>query len=344
MNKADGVIAKQCESLADYYGEIVGHTFFAQYYPHVPTIRARYERKRQIHYDNPAKGSHRLLADVLNANEYHKRDLAEAFRHLAYSHGRNVTLRNSSGGTAKFYLNQRRKLQDEHVRSLFRHFASRHETITVNGIEVPVNPHMIANVHYNTATLSIAPCVPSHGNLHERTMYSSGHMVHFEHAGWNALATEAATFIWHTLFAGNHYGPRYARWATEADRHAERYARQKTIIYEKGNLTITISKSRKDLLGDYFRYYLRKVGLSADLQGQISHAIAFRLLTEYDLQSMRPSDRLALFSLANYFTHNPTQLEENLYQLLNPAKKPAKKRSSTERSYRKYFTALKHFF
>jgi hypothetical protein len=344
MSTSDGIYAKQCESLADYYSEIVGHTFWGQYYPYVPAIRARYERKRQIHYDNPAKNSHRMLGDMLNDDQYSKRDLVDAFQHLAYAHGRNAVLRNSTGGTTKLYLQQRKKLQSEQLQSYFSHFASRHESVTVNGVEIPVNPHMIANVRYNISALPMAVCVPSHGNLHERTLYSNGQMLHFEHAGWNALATEAATFIWHTLFVGNHFGPRYADWATEDDKHAERYNRPKAIIYDNGTLAVRINASRKHLMEDYLRFYLRKIGLSADLQGLISHAIAFRLLTAYDLEAMRASDRLALFSLASYFTYNPTQLEESLHNLMHPPKKHTKKRPSLTLHRSKYFAIIKHLF
>jgi hypothetical protein len=214
MNLPGEIYAKQCESLADYYSEIVGHTFFAQYYPHVPAIRARYERKRIICYDNPAKGHTRLLADVLKGDEYEKKGLAQAFRDLAESHSRNIVLRNSDGGTKRFYLNQRRKLNGTSSVNLYRYFASRHEMIKVNGLEVPVNPYLISNVSYNISALTIAMCVPSHGNMHEHAMYTNGDVLHFENAGWNAVASDAATFIWHTLFGGNYFGPRYAEWAT----------------------------------------------------------------------------------------------------------------------------------
>lgn len=340
----DQIYVKQCESLSHYYSEIVGQTFFAQYYANVPIILARYERKRVLHYDNPAKGDAQLLADALTSNDYKKKSLADSFKSLAWNHVRNATFRPSEGGTKAFYLNQLRRLSNPEFHMLYKVFAGRNKTVTINGLEIPVHRYMPANIKGNISDLAIAKCVPSHGNMSERTMYTNGDVLHFEHTGWNAYAADAATFLWSTLFSGNYFGPRYAEWATDADKHAERYARPKALSYENGVVTLRLNKARKQLIREYVRYYLRRVDFTPEMQGQISHAIAFRLLTAYDVTQMRPTDRQAIFALANYFTYNPNLLHEKLWHLLGVKSRQPKERKLAKFISSQYLSSLKHLF
>lgn len=306
---------KLCANEAVYRSEVDGRDFFAGYYPDVPLILDQ-DGSGVVHYENVATPGVRVLTDVLAQDDYEPGSLNPAFNQLARIHRVYSEVRPASGGTQRFYLDRRTRLHNRQLKAQYDSFCRYFGQVSINGSEVVVDHLLLERARYSIGRTALSLCAPSQGDYHERNIFSNGRIIDFEAAGWNAVSTDVATFIWHTLFVGNHFGPKYAAWSGPADKEMMKSAEVKPLVVLPGTVEVRVSDSRRALINDYLDRYLDSIDLPPDESSRISQAIAFRLLSMFEPQSMERADRHAVFCLANFFLRNPGSLRSKIDILL----------------------------
>jgi len=209
----------------------------------------------------------------------------------------------AGGGTQLFYLDRLGNLNQQ-LHDDYKRICSSGGSYVVNGKTVILSEDLINNVLKNVSGLTNGLCIPSQGDFHERNIFSDGTVIDFEGAGWNLLATDIATFLWHSFFAGNHFGPSYATWSTAQDKNKHSNEEQQVYINNQ-NVNVELSSARHKMINDYVDKYLLNINLDSNDAQAVSAAIAFRLLSMFSVPKMKLLDRKIVYILANYFLQYP---------------------------------------
>jgi thiamine kinase-like enzyme len=285
---------KHFQSPQDTKEEYDGYRFFAPYYFLLPRLIGTDFTDQKLTYEAVDHNS-KMIATALDNHELV--EVKENFKALAALANKYAYERPSEGGTHKFFMNRRQRLDT--AETLYQAWSAKNPRIVVQNSEVLVDPALIKNIRQQIAAFEYGICIPSQGDIHERNMFTNGTIVDFEAAGWNLLATDIATFLWHTLFAGNYFGPRYAKWATDDDRQKASLV-PVIVIDANDTITVTISPERANLTRQYLDYYIDALPLDQKIVTDISAAMSMRLLTTFPVQNMSEEDRHATFGLVNY--------------------------------------------
>lgn len=281
-----------CAELANR--ELLGYAFFSEYFHAIPRLE-KTTKSQAVAYENRYATQ---VSEAINSGQYVL--LSTTFLRLAKIAATQARIRESQGGTIMFYVERLERL-DSNLRTYYKNWARKHPSICVNDQRILTNPHLIEDTTSAVRRYTQGLCVPSQGDLHERNLLSDGTVVDFEAAGWNLLATDLATFLWHTLFAGNYFGPLYAKWSGAGDiRQLE--MREPQILTNQNNIRIHLSQTRSDFLKQYRETFMDT--LQADIhsiEADIRAALVFRLLTTFPVMNMAETDRHLSFALANTF-------------------------------------------
>jgi hypothetical protein len=292
---------KQFDSPLAVKREVAGYMFYAKYGHTVPSLLGHSTRTGDCSVafsDVRNDSAHTTISELLASGIYptHFQNLLKS---LAAVHGANITARQASGGTEMFYLRRLARLDEPKLQQIYENFCSDHPHVFVNDHRITLDPKLLTGVRQAIATMQTGVAVPSQGDFHERNIFSNGCMVDFEAAGWNLLATDIATFIWHTAFAGNYFAPKYADWSDGTlDKY---YAQTPQICAGENTVQIALDSARKQMIRDYFENYLNTLSTNELLSVDACNAIAYRLLIMFQPQNMPAADRLKVFALANYF-------------------------------------------
>jgi len=308
--KADNSFVKVFTSEDLLRREQYGNVFLKSFFEDIPLIlRIKIDGKIfEIHFQRTNLSGAELVANCLYEDK--PVNLIPCFKKLANIHKKNMNSRQSAGGTEIFYLNRRERLSPK-LENLYQEFLKRHEQYRVGGLKVSLNPLLIDKLHKDVSAFVYGYCVPSQGDFHERNIFTNGFLVDFEGAGWNMLAGDIATFLWHSLFVGNYFGPKYARWSLPADKKwLDETPSQLGLI--NNTFILKLSAVRRTMVQDYLVSYLSEFELDEYSQTQISNAIAFRLLTVFPVGEMDSTDQKITFILANFFANDDISLRAKL--------------------------------
>lgn len=311
-----GVCTKYFNTALDFDRETKGYEFFAPFYAKVPKILERSdEDKPSITYEkvNPARG--RLVADMLYDGNLV--DLREVFASLASIANKEYQKRVSTGGTRVFYIERTGSLADRQMTDRYAEYLRSSPLLTINRQSVPASKDLLQCLREQINGFQDGICIPSQGDLHERNIFTNGYIIDFEGAGWNHAATDLATFLWHTMFAGNYFGPQYAKWSTTVDK--KRHREQKPqITSDNHEITIELSQARSHLLSQYLDAYMNSlIFLDDQLLSDVCKSIAFRLVSTFSPLAMNIKDRVAAFTLANFFYDSDSNLYDKMKILNN---------------------------
>lgn len=275
-----------------------GYTFFARYYPIVPSHFSLDLSLHVIRYQDVTIGGAVILTDLIRQNQVV--DFRQTFETLAQIAREHAEYRPCEGGTKTFYLDRIDRLAT--IEPLYIKWAHKNQPISVNECIVTADLALFDSIRKSLNTFRHGLCVPSQGDLHERNIFDNGTIIDFEGAGWNLVATDIATFIWHTLVVGNYFGPKYAKWANDDELRFLTRSLQEIELSPTKEVTIQLSDSRISLLNQFINHYVAKIPqINNDVLHQSTVAIAFRLLTTFPVDKMTKDDRHIIFSLANYF-------------------------------------------
>ena len=112
------------------------------------------------------------------------------------------------GGTKLFYLDRAGRL--DALPSLPTHEV----TINRSGVTTTETQKMKERLLTALECLDNGFCIPSNGDFLERNIFIDGTIIDFEGVGYNSVIADAATFLFHTIFAGTYFGPKYGKWAS----------------------------------------------------------------------------------------------------------------------------------
>lgn len=289
-----------------------GHEFLSRYFSKVPSILAIRDTYPLPELDiaRVDGGGTQIVSDALRQGRtVDVRELFTEYASVSNTHG---TLRTAGGGTQLFYLNRRPMLMSKRFRASYQEYLNL-GTFRVGDIKISSRQALLDELVEHIGTFSRGYCVPSQGDLHERNIATNHYLLDFEGSGWNLLAGDIATTVWHTLFAGSYFGPKYAKWVTPED---TRYFREQPLQLQSTDnaIYLRLTANRQHLLRDYIETYVRRLDtIPAD--ADICAGIAFRLLTVFPVTGMDAADRAASFSLANFFMNPRLSLAEKLARL-----------------------------
>lgn len=306
---------KKLESPERLHSEVAGYTFFSKYYNKIPkrTSVSGKSGASEVCYEYLLTSKRLLLgSSITQANDVNLRDM---FRSLADIVNRHAVKRFAEGGTRAYYCNRLQRLTNGELACDYMYFVDQHPEIQIGDLYFSSDPHLLEKISNKVASLQYGWCAPTHGDLHELNIFSDGHLIDFEGAGWNHIATDIATFLQHILFIGNHFGPRYAKWADDKDKQALQHQAPQ-LVYDSGVVNTSISKARFDLAGQFLANYVAQINvIDNTMEDQIAAAIAFRLLTVFEILSMNSMDRRLAYVLANYFANDKPSLANKLQDL-----------------------------
>jgi len=309
------IYTKQFQSATQAQCEYAGHKFIANYYSSVPTMQTIESLSTSLIYEDITAHGARTVTDVINHGI--PVDLSHTFTELAKIANIHAHRRFSEGGTIMFFVDRLERL-DRLLDLKYDQWVAKNHDTTVNGLTVNTNQQLLTDVSQLIAKFRYGLCIPSQGDIHERNIFNCGTIIDFEGAGWNLLATDLATFIWHTLVAGNYFGPLYAKWASDDDKHLFYSQRQQIICHNNGKIEILLNAPRAELLKQFMEHFAGKIDqIDNTIWHQTAVAIVFRLLTTYSVNNMSPSDQHIIFALSNYFfTNQYDDLPSKISQLL----------------------------
>jgi len=302
---------KQFPSVNDALEERLGHVFFSAYCTRAPKLIPQTAESSQLAYEN-LTGSTEAVMDVINRGDYV--ELEGLFEELADLTNTHAHVQISEGGTQKFFIQRIGRL-DETLTQLYEKWCKNHPQMSVQGVRVTPSQDLVKDVSEAVLNFSHGMCAPSQGDIHERNIFSNGTIVDFEAAGWNLIATDIATFLWHTLFAGNYFGPLYGKWATDAD-HQWLQTQIPAFSVSGRELTLHLTPQRAHLAQQYLKTFVAKLAsFDERMRKETAAAICFRLLTTFPIQLMSAEDRHIAFSFANYFYQEafPESIERLLH-------------------------------
>lgn len=144
-------------------------------------------------------------------------------------------------------------------------------------------------------------------------MTTNQYLLDFEGSGWNLLASDIATTVWHTIFAGAYFGPKYAKWKSAEDTYSFQKD-PKQLELAARSVQLHLAANRQRLLNDYVETYIDRLDVRPS-DNDICTGIAFRLLTVFPVSNMDTTDRAITFTLANFFMDPSAGLAEKLSQL-----------------------------
>lgn len=173
----------------------------------------------------------------------------------------------------------------------------------VNGLVVRLDPRLLIDLPARVDKMTEGLCVPSQGDYHERNIFTDGALVDFEGAGWNLAATDIANFIHHTLCGGNHFGPRYALWATQ-DHKMRLDSDFRQLEWHEGAIRLRLKPARRVALQAYIQSYVRTGDFDDAVLSQVSTALAVRFLTLFSVMDMSEADRKLVYIFANLFSQH----------------------------------------
>jgi len=287
---------KQFTLPQDAREEYDGYVYFASYFPSLPQLLETNIEAGQLTFEH-IDPTVCTVTDVLKNN--HTVDLSDLFTKLANITITHAAIRHSEGGTVKFFVRRIERITPE-VISTYEKWVRQHPSITVNSRHIETRADLMKQTLASAHSFTHGLCAPSQGDLHERNIFVDGTVVDFEAAGWNLIATDVATFLWHTLFVGNYFGPRYAKWATHEDR-VEAEATSPQLITSGDTITIQLNEARSSLTRQYLEHFLKPIlALDDTLEQELTTAMCFRLFTTFAVLELSEEDRHLAFSLANY--------------------------------------------
>lgn len=306
-----GVFAKRFDSKSAFVREINGYEFFSSFYTKVPKLLESNDTGELcVVYEKIDSAHNKRVTDMLYINQIVY--LRQNFTKLSSIANAYHKKRASTGGTQIFYIDRVGGLTNRQIITDYAGYLSSFQTQVINGRKVFADKDILIQLKQQITSFHHGICIPSQGDIHERNIFTDGCIVDFEGSGWNHVATDLATFLWHTIFAGSHFGPQYARWSTTVDKKL--FKEQKTQFISDGKeIIVRLSYARKDLLSQYLNTYLDSLDFLDDqILCDTSNAIAFRLVSTFSPLAMNDSDRMMTFALANFF-HNA---DLNLYDKL----------------------------
>lgn len=281
------IFTKRFNSLATLSQELSGYYFTKLYFKNITKIiSVRTDNNiYEIDFEKIDTNSDMIVTDSLVSGIYV--DLSELFLEFAEVTNRNLRICESEGGTVLFYLNRLVRLRPE-------------QSEDIMGI--------ISNFNKGF-------CTPSQGDFHERNISANGYLLDYEGAGWNLLSGDIATFVWHTLFAGNYFGPRYANWSSEVEKEISK-KNNTPITFSNGSIDLNLGEARRKLTADYIDSYLNKLSFDLSLiDRDICAAIAFRILTVFPVDNMDTQDQTISHNFVNLFMDKESNLNQKLHML-----------------------------
>lgn len=300
----------------DFDREKKGYEFISSFYTKIPKILESNDGDEpSIKYERVDMVRSRLVADMLYDGNLV--DLREVFASLSLISNKYYQKRESTGGTQVFYVNRTGKLVNRQMTNRYVEYLKSSPPLMINGQNVPVEKDLLQRLRERINSFQDGICIPSQGDLHERNLFTNGYIIDFEGAGWNHVATDLATFLWHTMFAGNYFGPQYAKWSTTVDK--KRYREQEPqIASNKYEITLRLSKARSYLLSQYLGTYVNSlVFLDDQILNDVCNAIAFRLVSTFSPLAMNNRDRAIAFAMANLFYNADLNLYDKMKILIN---------------------------
>ena len=214
---------------------------------------------------------------------------------------------NPHGGTQLFFVERLGRLSELPRQVSF-------EPLIINQRYYPPKVEimqLVGRLEHSLSYLSNSLAIPSNGDFHERNIFSDMTIVDFEGAGLNSVLADSATFIFHTLFAGTHFGPKYGKWATLKTKTMRLLKRPLRI--GRSSITTKLASNRKFLVKEYVREYLNKLpARDSEDKTKIAELVAFRLATTLHLKKMARKDLRAVVSLISLFLDKSLSLEQKL--------------------------------
>lgn len=293
--------------------ELAGHEFMRHYFSQVPNILAIRTNGRFPELDVArvdGKGS-AIVTDALRRGD--AVDVRELFKELARVANTFGSERAAQGGTRQFYLQRRPKLASPVLQSCYRTYLADNSGQRVGTRQVMLRARLMEEIRARINTFAFGYCIPTQGDVHERNMATNNFLLDFEGGGWNLLAGDIATFIWHTLFAGSYFGPKYAKWSGPIDKVALAADRPQ-LIADGRSVRLQLHDNRAQFLHDYLTTYFHALTVVPE-DMDICAAIAFRMLTVFPPHHMELGDQTITFTLANFFMDPKLSLETKLKTL-----------------------------
>jgi len=283
---------KNFESHETFTRELSGYEFVKDYFENVPQIIEVSSRKDiySIDFVRVDIPPITILTKALDQNFY--TDLSKLFSEFAICSNNNLKVGSAEGGTKLFYLDRIGRINSKLL-----------------------DKDLVVKTLDSIRCFDHGYVVPSQGDFHERNISTNGYLLDFEGGGWNLLSTDIATFLWHSLFVGNYFGPKYAKWSTSVDKKMIKDT-PSAIILKDGLVSLNLNEARFRLISDYINLYLNQLNIDLNLiQRDICIAIAFRLLTVFQLEAMSPNDQKITRLLVNSFTNPKSDLNQILQTL-----------------------------
>ncbi len=315
-NSHQPTVTKRFDSAKQFNLELNGYDFISHYYKNIPNRLSINKDGLEIHYQNVGANS-TTVGDALSLGQ--TPDLSSLWQELATIANTNWSKTNSNGGTQLFYLDRLPRLFKPELKSLLS--SNIHNYLpSIGNYKTKLESDFFTNIATGVQDFSLGICVPSQGDLHERNIFTSGAIVDFEGAGFNHIATDIATFLWHTLFAGNYFGPKYAKWASQ-ETSQQLATKPKCFSIYSNNIKVNIDSSRQELVLQFVEYYINKLSVAnhKTYLDQASLAISFRLLTTFILSKMSIEDQKLSLVFSHLFANTQMSLWEKLKFFIEPS-------------------------
>lgn len=285
------VIQKQFTSTKDATSEREGYDFLSQYYSNIPKYMG--QTGSRLMYENKSNDKITSVAEALYAGK--QPSMSRVFAQYIKVSKKEAKTRRSEGGTKIFYINRLHRLTDE-LEENYMEWCKANNSIQFFNIIHSTNHSLITSIRKHCKDFEYGVCVPSQGDFHERNVLTDDTVIDFEGSGWNLIATDIATLLWHTIFAGQYFGLRYAKWASkETEKHL---LQQALPSIDESVLSYSLSSARKAILSEYlevFPSYLDEAGVDEE---SIKNAIIYRLFTTFEPMDMSEEDRRLTFAFA----------------------------------------------
>lgn len=302
-NTIINTVNKNFTSIAQAEQEYAGYHFFKSYCSKIPdlvgfdyvdqaTCEIRYSDQRQ-------NGSVTVYEALHNGESI---DIRSLFNNLAVIANNHAQKKQSEGGSRMFFLDRVERLDEPRLTKDYNKWINNGRDYSINRIHIQKQPQLLSQLQYIARSFDHGVCAPSQGDLHERNIFTDGTVIDFEGAGFNLIATDIATFIWHTLFAGPYFGPIYAKWAMSE----EPLDTSGIINVYENNINISLQNNRCELIEQFVDSYVNRLNvLKSEDINKISLAISYRLLTTLYVKDMSEKDQELSFALACYFIQSP---------------------------------------
>lgn len=301
----DNIVVKQFKTRAHYGLEIDGYNFIQQYYTKIPRRFRTNSKKLKIEYEDVGKNC-TTLSEALDKNL--TIDMSKTWQELALLANKRWSHTHAQGGTQLFYIDRLSRINDAKLALL-----TNYQLPKLDNYEAKIKPTFFTDLGKKIQELQYGICIPSQGDLHERNIFTNGVIVDFEGAGFNNIATDIATFVWHTIFAGSYFGPQYAKWATT--KTSKKITVEPKCFSIFGNtIKVNIDIKRQELILQFIYQYINRLNLADQDKylDQVCLAIAFRILTTFQLSTMSEEDQKMSLVFAHLFANTQFSLWEKL--------------------------------